>query len=98
MVISLSNFTEKLHNGKCEHCKCYLEYVNTKNGLLIFKCVDCNRNFEQKFVENLMKQFAYAYRFCNGNINTFGLILLKYLEPYECLDSWQIFDETSLRA
>ena len=34
--------------------------------------------------------------FCNGHINIFTLLLRKGIYPYEYMDSWEEFDETTL--
>ena len=39
---------------------------------------------------------ANTYEFCNGDINKFALSLKKGVYPYEHMDSWEWFDETSL--
>ena len=31
--------------------------MTAKDGLLIFKCVDCNKTYEKKFNEDLSKRF-----------------------------------------
>ena len=36
------------------------------------------------------------YQFCDGHINKFVLLLRKGVFPYEYMDSWEGFDETSL--
>ena len=36
------------------------------------------------------------YQFCNGNLNKFVLLLRKDVYPYEYMDSWERFNETSL--
>ena len=36
------------------------------------------------------------YRFCNADLNKFILLLRKGVYPYEYIDSWERFDETSL--
>ena len=38
------------------------------------------------------------YKFCNGDINKFVLLLRKGVYPYEYMDSWKKFNETSLPA
>ena len=43
-----------------------------------------------------MIKFPSIYQFCNGNLNKFVLLLTKGVYPYECMDSWVKFDETSL--
>ena len=36
------------------------------------------------------------YELCKGDINKFVLLLRKGVYPYEYIDSWERFDETSL--
>ena len=36
------------------------------------------------------------HKFCNGDLNKFVLLLRKGVYPYEYMDSWERFDETSL--
>ena len=36
------------------------------------------------------------YQFCNGDVNKFVLLLRKGVYPYEYMDSWERFNETSL--
>ena len=43
-----------------------------------------------------MKRFASTYEFCNGNLNKLILLLRKGVYPYEYMDNWERFDETSL--
>ena len=47
-------------------------------------------------VNGLIKKFPNLYQFCNGDTNEFILLLRKYFYPYEYMDSWEWFDETSL--
>ena len=42
------------------------------------------------------KRFANTYEFSNGDINKFILLLRKGVYPYEYMDSWERFNETSL--
>ena len=35
-------------------------------------------------------------QFCNGEINKFVLLLRKDVYPYEYMDNWERFNETSL--
>ena len=49
-----------------------------------------------KSVNGLIKKFPNIHQFCNGDINRFVLLLRKGLHPYEYMDSWGRFDETSL--
>ena len=40
--------------------------------------------------------FSNTYNFCNGDINKFILLLRKGISPYEYMDSFETFFETSL--
>ena len=56
----------------------------------------CKKNYEKNFNKDLIQRFANTYEFCNGYLNKFILLLRKGVYPYEHMDSWQRFDETSL--
>ena len=71
-------------------------YITTKDKQLIFRCFGCKKNHEKNFNEELIQRFANTYEFCNGGLNRFILLLRKGVSPYEHMDSWQRFDETSL--
>ena len=43
-----------------------------------------------------MKKFKNTYSFCNNALNKFILLLRKGIYPYEYMDSWERFNETSL--
>ena len=100
MSVSLSklidNLSEGLHNNKCLDCKSCLDYIKTKDEKLIFKCFNCKQNYEKDFNKELMKMFASMYEFCNKNLNKFVLLLAKGVYPYEYMDNWERFNETSL--
>ena len=36
------------------------------------------------------------YKFCNGDLNKFFLLLRKGIYPYEYIDSWERFDENTI--
>ena len=97
------NLSEGLHNTKCLNCKSCLDYIKTKNKKLILKCFNCktyyelcNTYYEKDFNKELIKRFVNTYDFCNGNLNKFILLLRKGVYPYEYMDNWEKFDETSL--
>ena len=48
------------------------------------------------FSKYLIKRFANTYEFCNEDINKFILSFRKGVYPYEYMDSWERFYETSL--
>ena len=92
----VSNLSEGLHNDRGIDCKSCLDYMATKDEQLIFRCFRCKKNYEKNFNEELTQRFANTYEFCNGYLNKFILLLRKGVYPYEYMDSWQRFDETSL--
>ena len=48
-----------------------------------------------KSINGLIEKFPSVYQFCNGDLNKFVLLLRKGVYPYEYMDSWEKFDETS---
>ena len=50
----------------------------------------------KKLIEGLIKKFPSVYQFCNGDLNKFVLLLRKGVYPYEYMDNWERFNETSL--
>ena len=92
----VDNLSEGRHNNKCLNCKSCLDYIKTKNKKLILKCFHCKTYYEKDFNKELIKRFANTYEFCNKNLNKFILLLRKGVYPYEYMDNWERFDETSL--
>ena len=97
----VSNLSEGLHNDRCIDCKSCLDYMTTNDdqgsfAQLIFRCFRCKNNYEKNFNKELIERFVNTYEFCNGDLNKFILLLRKGVYPYEHMDSWQRFDETSL--
>ena len=92
----VDNLSEGLHNNKCLNCKSCLDYIKTKNGKLILTCFNCKTYYEKDFNKELIKRFASTYEFCNKSLNKFILLLRKDVYPYEYMDNWEKFDETSL--
>ena len=56
----------------------------------------CNANCQTKFNEKLKKRFFNTYTFSNHDKNTFISLLQKGIYPYEYMDNWEKFNETSL--
>ena len=61
-----------------------------------FRCSSCKKNYEKNFNKALIQRFANIYEFCNGDLNKFILLLRKCVYPYEHMDNWERFNETSL--
>ena len=78
-------------------CNSCLDYVRiTKNEKLLLKCFNCDSFYKKKFNKELIKSFKNTYSFCNNDLNKFILLLRKGVYPYEYMDSWERFNETSL--
>ena len=100
MATSLSklvdNLTDNIHNDKCDKCKSNLCFVNTVNEKLIFKCIDCKKEYEKEFNKELVERFANTYKFCDNDFNKFLILLRKGVYPYEYMDEWNKFNEKVL--
>ena len=92
----VSNLSEGPHNDRCIDCKSSLDYMTIKDEKLICRCFRCKKNYEKNFNKDLIQRFANTYGFCNEDLNKFILLLRKGVYPYEYMDSWPRFDETSL--
>ena len=92
----VDNLSEGLHKKKCTKCTSCLEYISIKDNKLIWKCIECNKNYKLHFNKDLIKRFANTYEFSNGHINKSILLLRKGIYLYEYMDSWKRFDEILL--
>ena len=70
-------------------------FVGLKNDRLIYKCKECKKE-QKEPIKKLTKNFPGIFRFCNGDLNKFILLLRKGVYPYEYMDSWEKFDENTL--
>ena len=70
--------------------------MTIKDEQLIFSCFECKKNYKKDFNKELINRFSRTYKFCNGDINKFILFLRKGVYPYEYMNSWNRFNETSL--
>ena len=68
----------------------------TKGDQLIYRYFECKKNYQKDFHKDLIDRFANTYEFCDKDINKFILLLRKGIYPYEYIDGWEKFDETSL--
>ena len=68
-IISLKEFIElnvntNMKRKKCQscgikykHCNCFLDYTNFNDDLTDYKCLYCNKSYNQKLDEKLKAQF-----------------------------------------
>ena len=67
------------------------------NNIDCKSCTENNRCEEcKKLIEGLIKNIQSIYQFCNGDLNKFILLLRIGIYPYEDVDNWEKFDETTL--
>ena len=64
--------------------------------MLIEELVEEPVNRRTRLIEVLIKKFPSIYQLCNGDLNKFILLLRKGVYPYEYMDSWERFHETTL--
>ena len=90
--------------SEIKDCKTYIErknvkseceFIGLKNNRLNYRCKECNGTSNNS-ANKLIKKFPNTYQFCNGDFNKFVLLLRKGVYPYEYMDSWERFNETSL--
>ena len=84
----------EINKKKCPTCKGKCEFIGFRNERSHYRCKEC-RKICTKSKDRLIKKFLRIYKFCMGNLNKFVLLLRKDVYPYEYMDSWKIFDETS---
>ena len=56
--------------------------MKVENNQLIFKCPNCNKNYNTDFNKGLINRFSSTYKFCDGDINNLILLLRKGIYPY----------------
>ena len=86
--------TEKNAERK-KKIKSECEFIGFKNNRLNYRCKECN-GISKKSINDLIKKFPNTYNFGKGDHNKFVLLLRKGVYPYEYMDSWERFNETSL--
>ena len=70
-------------------------FIGLKNNRLHYKCKEFNDE-PFKSINGLNEKFPNTYQFCNGDITKSVLLLRKDVYPYEYMDNWEKFNETSL--
>ena len=78
-----------------KNIKSECEFIGLKNNRLNYRCKECKET-STKLINGLIGKFPRIYQFCNDDLNKFVLLLRKGLYPYEYINSWERFSETSL--
>ena len=103
MQSKLSDLVDNLSEINNNVCKTCMEQQNIKsecefiglNNRLNYRCKECKGKFA-KPINVLIKKFPSVYQFCDDDLNKFVLLLREGVYSYECTDSWEKFNETSL--
>ena len=64
---------------KYEQCYCFPEYTNFKDDLVEYKCLCCDKNYQQKFDEELKERFFNTHNFLTTTIITYSYCCEKML-------------------
>ena len=97
----LADNLSEINNIDCKKCmerrknRSECEFTGFKDNRLNYKYKESNEA-SAKSVNDLIEKFPRTYKFCNDNPNKFVLLLRKDVYPYEYMDSWERFNETSL--
>ena len=67
------------------------EFIGLKNGRLNYKFKEFKASYT-KLANESIKNFPTLYKFCNGDLNKFFLLLSKGIYSYEYIDSWERFN------
>ena len=97
LVDNLSEINNKDYKKYMERktIKSECDFIGFKNNRLNCRCKECKGTCT-KSINELIEKFPRMYQFCNGDLNKFVLLLRKGVYPYEYMDSWERFNETSL--
>ena len=71
------------------------EHEIVKDNSIKYKCPSCNQNYSDKADEELNKRFNNTFKFSNNDINKCIFFLRKVVYPYEYMDEWEKFNDTS---
>ena len=84
MASSLSNHVNNISKG-IHKIKCKFKHDDKK-------CETCRIKYNNKFEEKLKERSFNTYKFSN---HKFILLFGKGVYPYECMNDWEKFNETS---
>ena len=104
MQSSLASLVDNLAgtNGiLCKGCKSEMEMIEIdKDYSARFECRNCyDLQDKRQLNERMLKiRFSNTYQYCGGEDEQFRLLIRKGVYPYEYMDSFDKFKETSLPA
>ena len=71
------------------------EFIGFENCRLNYKCKECKKLYT-KLTNEAIKNFPTLYKFCNGDLDNFFLLLRKVVYPYEYIDSRKKINENTI--
>ena len=80
---------ERKINSECK-------FDGLKDDRLIYRCRECKEEEWERSIDELIRDFPSIYQFFNGDLNKFILLLRKNVYPYEDMNNWEKFDETTI--
>ena len=102
---SLSDLVDNLSgifsSVECKSCMESLKinsecvFVGLKYIRLMYRCKECKEEWKRP-IKELIKRFSSIYKFFNGDLNKFILLLRKVVYPYEDTNIWEKFGETTI--
>ena len=105
MLASLSDLVDNMsgifNSIECKSCMEKIKinseccFVGLKNNRLIYRCKECKEEWKRP-IEGLIRKFLSIIQFWNGGLNKFILLLRKGVYPYEDMDNWEKYDETTI--
>ena len=78
-----------------KNIKSECKFTEFQNNNLNCRCKKCKAT-STKPINGLIEKFSRMYQFCDCDLNKFVFVLRKGVYPYEYMDSWERFNETSL--
>ena len=73
-----------------------LDWIVNLLDLRIADCIINASNANNKLTNESIKNCPTLYKFCNGDLNKFFLLLRKGIYPYEYIDSQKKFNEKKI--
>ena len=98
LVDNLSDINKK----ECLECmrkkiKSECEFIGFKDDRLHYRCKKCKKRCT-KSKNGLIKKFPRIYKFCNGDLNKFALLIRKGVYPYERFDETLLPDKKAFHS
>ena len=95
LLITYLELTIRNANHAWKEKKSECDFIGFKNNRLHNRCKECGKKCS-KLINEAIKNFPATYQSYKDDLNKFVLLLRKGVYPYEYMDSWERFDETSL--